>query len=48
MLLCYVSFSYTELFLLLFHETSDDDDDDDDEEKTFRTRFADAISTRFI
>ena len=46
MLLCYVSFSYTELFLLLFHETSDDDDDD--EEKTFRTRFADAISTRFI
>lgn len=39
-------FLYTELFLLLFHETSDDDDDD--EEKTFRTRFADAISTRFI
>lgn len=38
-------FLYTELFLLLFHETSDDDDD---EEKTFRTRFADAISTRFI
>lgn len=37
-------FLYTELFLLLFHETSDDDDD----EKTFRTRFADAISTRFI
>lgn len=39
-------FLCTELFLLLFHETSDDDDDD--EEKTFRTRFADAISTRFI
>lgn len=38
-------FLCTELFLLLFHETSDDDDD---EEKTFRTRFADAISTRFI
>lgn len=38
-------FLYMELFLLLFHETSDDDDD---EEKTFRTRFADAISTRFI
>lgn len=38
-------FLYTELFLLLFHETSDDDDD---EEKTFHTRFADAISTRFI
>lgn len=36
-------FLCTELFLLLFHETSDDD-----EEKTFRTRFADAISTRFI